>query len=316
MRISTATAYNNGTNAILRENVDLNKTLLQIATGKRILSPADDPADAARILGLNQQKEQTTKYQDNIIAAENSLEMEDVTLKGIVNVLQRVRELTVQGNNATYDAEQRKSISFEVKELADSLLSYANTVNGQGEYLFAGYKVDTIPFVKGANGEVTYQGDQGQKKIQIGASRQIAVSDSGFDVFMSTPGIVGNDGTTPISMFKVVSDIEEALRTNDGPGAGSPESFNEAMQRGLDNLDKALGKIIDIQATIGARLNATESQDNVNADYLVQIETTMSETQDLDYARAVSRMKLQQTGLEAAQQSFTQIHSLSLFNFI
>jgi len=90
MRISTSTAYDRGTAAILRENVDLNKTLLQIATGKRILTPADDPADAARILGLNQQKERTTKFQDNISAAESNLQIEDVTLQNIVDLLQLI----------------------------------------------------------------------------------------------------------------------------------------------------------------------------------------------------------------------------------
>lgn len=316
MRISTSTAYDRGTAAILRENADLNKTLLQIATGKRILSPADDPAASARILGLNQQQEQTEKYQDNIIAAETNLQIEDVTLKGIVDLMQRVRELTVQGNNSTYDADQRESISFEIKELSDALLGYANTVNGQGEFLFAGFNIDETPFTRGVNDDVTYHGDQGQKKIQIGASRQIPAGDSGFSVFMDTQGVVGNDGTSKVSLFRVVSDIEETLRINDGPGVGSPESFNQSMQRGLDNIDKALGQILNTQALIGARLNATESQNNVNADYLVQIQTTKSETQDLDYATAVSRMTLQQTGLEAAQKSFAQIQELSLFNFI
>jgi len=143
---------------------------------------------------------------------------------------------------------------------------------------------------------------------------------------MDAPNVVGNDGTSKISLFKVVSDLEETLRTNDGPNSGPapvvvppaamPETFHEAMQRHIDNIDIALGKILDIQATIGARQNATQSQSNVNADYLVQIETTMSETQDLDYATAISRMELQQLGLSAAQQSFTKIQGLSLFNFL
>ncbi len=322
MRISTSTAYDRGTAAILRENADLNKTLLQIATGKRILSPADDPADSARILGLNQENERTTKFQDNIRAATTNLEIEEIALQSIVDLLQRVRELAIQGNNDTYDADQRKSISFEIKQLDESLLGHANTVNGQGEYLFAGFNIDEVPFTKGVNGDVTYNGDQGQKKVQIGAARQMATGDNGYDVFMDAPGVVGNDSTSKISLFKIVSDLEETLRTNDGPSSGpavlgtSPETFHEAMSRSIDNIDIALGKILDTQATIGARLNASQSQKDVNADSLVQIKTTMSETQDLDYATAISRMELQQLGLTAAQQSFVKIQGLSLFNFI
>jgi len=77
MRISTSTAYDRGVAAITRENVDLNKTLLQIATGKRIVSPSDDPAAAARILGLNQSQERTDKFQDNINVANTNLGIED-----------------------------------------------------------------------------------------------------------------------------------------------------------------------------------------------------------------------------------------------
>jgi flagellar hook-associated protein 3 FlgL len=315
MRISTSSAYDRGTSAILRENVDLNKTLLQIATGKRILTPADDPADAARVLGLNQQKERTTKFQDNIRSAESDLQIEDVTLQNVVDLLQRVRELTVQANNDTYDADQRKSISFEINELSDALLGYSNTVNGQGDYIFAGYANDQIPFSK-VGGAVSYNGDQGQKNVQIGASRQIATGDNGYDVFLDAPGVVDEAGGN-ISLFQVVDDLETSLRTNNGlPEVAPTETFHQSMSRHLDNIDNALGKILDIQATIGARQNATQSQSNVNADYLVQIETTTSETQDLDYASAISKMELQQLGLSAAQQSFTKIQGLSLFNFM
>jgi len=320
MRISTHTAYDKGTSAILRENVDLNKTLLQIATGRRILSPADDPADAARVLSLNQEMERTTKYQDNIRAAETSLEIEEKNLQNIVDLMQRVRELTIQASNDTYDADQRKSISYEVRELSDSLLGYANAVNGQGEYLFAGYNIDTVPFVKGAGGDVTYYGDQGQQAVQIGPVRQIATGDSGYEIFMDATDAggnfpVGSDGSRKISLFRVVDDIEETMRTNNGPASGT-ETYHAAMQRAISNLDIAIGKVLDVQANIGARQNALESQKNVNADSLVQIQTTMSETQDLDYATAISRLELQQLGLTAAQQSFTQIQGLNLFNYI
>ncbi len=316
MRISTGSAYDRGTAAILRENVDLNKTLLQIATGKRILSPADDPADSARVLDLNQQKERTTKFQDNINAAEGNLQIEDVTLQSTVDLLQRVRELTIQANNDTYDAKQRESISFEIKQLSDQLLGYANTVNGQGDYLFSGYAIDQIPFTRGTNNEVIYNADQGQKSVQIGPSRQISTGNNGYDVYMDAFGVVDEAGDK-ISLFQVVNDLETSLRTNLGLPEGAPtETFHESMIRHIENIDGALENIVEIQASIGARQNVLENQKNVNADYLVQIQTTTSEAEDLDYATAISRLELQQLGLTAAQQSFTRIQGLSLLNFM
>jgi len=316
MRIATSTAYDRGVSAILRENVDLNKTLLQIATGKRIITPADDPADSARILGLNQAKERTDKFQDNINVTNNNLEIEDTTLQGIVDLMQRVRELAIQGRNDTYDSQQRQSIGMEVQERFESLLGFANTRNGNGDYLFGGFNTTNPPFVRTVGGDIQYTGDQGQKFIQVGDYRQVASGDNGFDVFMDAPGAVDEAGNK-ISLFKIIDDLETSLRTNNGlPEALPIEGFQASMARHIDNIDVALGKIIDIQATIGARQNAVDNQKNVNADYLVQLETTMSETQDLDYATAISRMELQQLGLSAAQQSFTKIQGLSLFNFI
>ncbi len=316
IRSATSTAYDMGTSAILRQNLDLNKSLLQIATGKRIISPADDPAGAARILDLNQQQQRVNKFQDNVRAAETSLALEEKNLQNMVDLFQRIRELAVQANNDTYDANQRQSISFEVQQLSDSLFAQANSVNGQGEYLYGGFRNDQQPFTKTVGGDVVYNGDQGQKFLQVGEARQVAVNDNGFDVFMDAPGMVGNDGVTKISLFKVVSDLEETMRTNNGPGAGSPETYHESMARGLGNIDAAIGKILDVQASVGARQNATQNQLNVNADFLVQVDTTKSLTQDLDYATAVSTMELQKIGLSAAQQSFTKIQSMNLFNFM
>lgn len=320
MRISTNTAYNQGTASILRQNEKLNKSLLQISTGKRIISPSDDPANAARVLDLSQQQQRTVKFQDNIRAATNNLGITEKNLQNVSDILQRIRELSVQANNDTYDAKQRLSISYEIQQLGDTLYGMANSVNGEGEYLYGGFRSDKQPFVLNTVGDVTYAGDQGQQQIQIGDSRTVPVSDSGFSVFMNVPGVVGNDGASKISLFKVIRDITDTLSTNTGPNNGpaavGTETFHQAMIRGLDNLDASMDQISNVQATVGARQNAVETQQNLNADFIVQIETTMSTAQDLDYATAVSKMKLQQVGLSAAQQSFTQIQGLNLFNFL
>jgi flagellar hook-associated protein 3 FlgL len=88
------------------------------------------------------------------------------------------------------------------------------------------------------------------------------------------------------------------------------------MSRIIANLDVAIGHISEAQAAIGARMNATEGQESVNEDYLLQLNSTLSDTQDLDYAEAVSRLEQEQLGLQASQQAFTKIQGLSLFNYL
>lgn len=324
MRIATSTAYSQGVTSINNQNFNLNKTMLQLSTGKRIVVPSDDPAGAARVLGLNQAKSRTEQFQDNINTVKSSLQIEETALDGIVNVLQRVRELSIQANNDTYDATQRSDIALEIQEHFEAITGLANTTNGNGEFLFGGFDNRNVPFENVA-GVVNYKGDQGQQLLQIGAARQIASGDNGFEVFMNIKGSDNGDTSVanpterpPMSVFAIVKELEVALNSNAGltPPNSAQEEFHDSMSRIIGNIDAALGHIVDAQAAIGARLNATESQENVNEDYLVQLDSTLSDTQDLDYTEAISRLEQQQIGLQASQQTFTKIQGLSLFNFL
>jgi flagellar hook-associated protein 3 FlgL len=318
MRVATSTAYSQGVTSMNTQNFKLNKTMLQLSTGKRIVTPSDDPAGAARVLGLNQAKSRTEQFQDNINTLKSSLQIEETALSGIVNTLQRVRELTIQANNDTYDATQREAIALEIQEHFEAITAFANTTNGNGEFLFGGFNNRDIPF-ENVGGVVNYNGDQGQQLLQISATRQVASGDNGFDVFMNLRGSDNGDTSNayPMSVFAVVKELEVVLSSNAGsPSAFPVETFHESMSRIIGNIDVALGQISDVQAGIGARLNATESQENVNEDYLVQLATTLSETQDLDYTEAISRLEQEQIGLQASQQTFTKIQGLSLFNFL
>ena len=101
MRISTSWAQQSAVNSILEQQSRLNQTQLQLSTGKRLLSPSDDPAAAARSLDLNQGIKQTEQYQSNINAARQRLALEDGVLQNAVDVLHRIKELGVQGLNDT-----------------------------------------------------------------------------------------------------------------------------------------------------------------------------------------------------------------------
>ncbi len=319
MRVATSTAYSQGVTSMNTQNYKLNKTMLQLSSGKRIVTPSDDPAGAAKVLGLNQAKSRTDQFQKNIDVLKSSLQIEETSLAGIVDTLQRVRELSIQANNDTYDGNQRAAIALEMQEHFEAITGFANTTNGNGEFLFGGYNNRDIPF-ENVSGVVNYMGDQGQQFLQISATRQVASGDNGFETFMNLRGTdngsIPADGN-PMSIFAVVNELETVLRTNsESPTAAPAESFHGSMSRIIGNIDIALGHVVDAQSAIGARLNAVESQENVNEDYLVQLSTTLSETQDLDYTEAISRLEQQQVGLQASQQTFTKIQGLSLFNFI
>ncbi|WP_313210091.1 flagellar hook-associated protein FlgL [Stutzerimonas nitrititolerans] len=183
MRISTLQAFNNGVTGLQRNYSNVTRTQEQISTGNRILTPADDPVASVRLLQLEQQQNVLNQYNANLTAADSSLTQEEVTLNSVNTVLLRVRELALRAGNGSLSAEDRQSIAAELSEREDELLSLMNTRNARGEYLFSGFQGKTQPFVRGADGSYSYEGDEGQRKLQIASSLNIAISDNGKAVF-------------------------------------------------------------------------------------------------------------------------------------
>jgi len=300
MRVSTAQIFQQAVTSMLNKQSELAKTQMQLATGKQILTPSDDPASATRILDLNQVIETTDQYQRNADFAETRLAMEEAVLTEAGDVLQRVRELAVQANNDTVSASDRQSMAQEVRVNIDALVHLANTVDANGEYIFSGFKTSTEPFTDDGSGGFSYAGDQGQRSLQIGASRQVSVGDSGADVFMRVDD--GTGGTA--SMFSALYDFAIGLEA-DLPPAST-----------LDRMDSALDVVLDTRASIGARMNSIDSQRNANDSFSLLLQENRSTLEDLDYAEAVSRFEQQILALQASQQTFVKIEGLSLFNYL
>lgn len=183
MRISTDQMQQQAVNLMLDQQAALAKTQQQVATGRRLATPADDPAAAAQVLDLEQARQTIGQYQKNADAARGRLSLEEGTLAGMDDVLQRLRELAVQGSNDTQTAASRAFIARETRELLGQLVTMANTRDANGEHIFAGYSGATQPFSQSASGSVAYSGDAGSRFLQIGATRQVATGDSGQDVF-------------------------------------------------------------------------------------------------------------------------------------
>jgi flagellar hook-associated protein 3 FlgL len=182
MTISTAQIFRQGINAILSQQEALSRTQTEISSGKRIQTPSDDPSGAVKILDIEEQIATAEQYQRNGLFANTELSLEEDAMVGAQNVLQRVRELMIQANNDSQSESTRQSIATEVRALRDELLALANTRNASGDYLFSGFQTDSLPFSMNG-GNVVYNGDQGQRRIQIGPSSLVPINDSGIDVF-------------------------------------------------------------------------------------------------------------------------------------
>ncbi len=303
-RISSYMISQRALHAILGQQSSLAETQLQLATGKRAINPSDDPASAARVLDLNRAIATVQQYQSNANTAKGRLELEDSVLSGATDLLHRAGELAVQGNNDTLSPSDKKAIATEVRQLLDQMVSMANAKNSSGEYVFSGYQADTRPFSLEASGRYGYNGDMGQRRIQIAPDRQLADGDNGYDVFVDietgTPGAV--DGKR--SVFETLQQLATELESDNSVG------------RYISDLQMALDNVLETRGKVGARLNAIDRQLDVNADLELTLETRRSEEQDLDYLEAIARFERQKLALEAAQKSFAHIKDFSLFNYL
>ena len=183
MRVSTNQTQQLAVNAMLDQQAKLSKVQEQVATGRRIAKPSDDPVAAAKIVNLNDVLKTTDQYKANITVARARLNLEEGALSHSVDIYHRIRELALQANNATQTNETRSFIAEEVSQLSDELLALANSSDSTGEFLFAGNKGQFKPFAKNDKGGFDYYGDDGQRQIQIGPKRQITINDSGNKIF-------------------------------------------------------------------------------------------------------------------------------------
>lgn len=208
MRISTNLLYSTGVKGINEQWSAALKAQQQITTGRRILTPSDDPVAAAEALNVQSLQDINTQFATNIKYATSALSYEDGQLGSIVDIFGRLNELAAQATGYATSPSQRSAIAAELRSRFDGLLAIANSKDENGQYLFAGFMGDTQPFTGTVDGGVTYSGDDGQRQMQISASRVIETGDSGSSVFMriangngvfSTSYGSGNTGNGAIS---------------------------------------------------------------------------------------------------------------------
>ncbi len=305
MRISTMQIYNGGTAGIQKLQSDLYSAQNQVSTGRRIVTPKDDPIGAAQALMVTQAGAVNELYLKNQGTADSKLSALDSTLQGINDELVGIYEKSIAAGNGAYSDSDRKAIAAELTERLDSLISLANTQDGNGRYVFAGFQSTTKPF---SGSPVVYAGDDGQQKLQVTASQYVTTNLSGNDVFMNV--VDANGVSTGQSMFQSVHDMITFLNTPGG-SAGSP-----AYTTALSNISASIDNVLRNQATVGARQSSLESMTNTAEDRVVQYAQQLSDIEDLDYAKAITEISQKKLQLDATQATFAKTAQLSLFDYI
>ena len=184
MRISTMQSFNKGLNSILDNQNQVNNTQQQVSTGRRVLTPADDPIAATKILQLQQDAALREQFGKNMTGALGRLTLEETQLAGITENLTRLKELTVKAGDGSQTIGDRQAIAAEVREILGATVDLMNSKDAGGEYLFGGFKGGTEPFQQNENGRYDYAGDEGQRFLAIASSTTVATGDNGKKLFV------------------------------------------------------------------------------------------------------------------------------------
>lgn len=306
MKISTSLYFNQATTQLGNVQGELSKTQEQLSLGKQIVKPSDMPDKAALVTRLESELSRQTGYQDTLKSVNVRLTAEETALKNTSDVMYRIKELAVQAANDTLSTADRQSIALELSNLKDQVLSLANSQDSNGNYLFSGSRNGVPAFAKDASGKVLYQGDQARMKVNVGDSRRMNLNMPGTDAYTRVVRDDGKGNKIGVDFFQSLDDLAAAVKSSD----------HVNIQRGISEIDTLQNGISQGLGQVGSDLTVVDMQKTVLDQVVLQLKTTRSDVEDLDYTSAITKMNKDQLALEAAQSSFAKISQLSLFKFL
>jgi flagellar hook-associated protein 3 FlgL len=267
----------------------------QLATGRRINKPSDDPVGIAFGLRYRSEIAANDQFESNANAAISWMDYTDVTLGQAGDILQRVRELTVQAANGTNSAESLKAIKSEVAQLTEQMVTIGNS-EFNGKQVFNGQQTDKKPYtLANAENETT---DNQAINFELGAGVQIGISTSGTQVF----GQAGKDD----NLFKVLKDIQASM-----------ESGNQkALTDDIGRLDKRMDAFLETRADIGAKSNRIDMIQNRLKDIGVNLQTLQSKTEDADVAAVITSLKTDENVYNSSLDVGAKLIKPSLIDFL
>ena len=338
MRISTLQIYRQATNSVMRTLSDLYELNGQIASGKRINKPSDDPTGTSRAMAYKVSIATGEQYLGNIDGAMSAITSAESAMSSVNTALTRVKELAVQAASDGTSDSSREALASEVGQLRDHLLSLANTKVGSS-YIFSGYRTDAAAFNATS---YAYEGDAGSVYVGIGSGVRISQNVTGEAAFQYT-----------LDAEEVV-EIDEGVYAHYIPGSGTSTmtveirdsatsgagtlidsfTFDNAMEMTdvlctamenndmrrisalLSTCDDMAEHVNTVRADLGARLNRLENQGTRIEDQNLMTKANLSSVEDADIIAAASDLSKANTVLTAVQASTAKILSQSLLDFL
>ncbi|WP_423840239.1 flagellar hook-associated protein FlgL [Vibrio mytili] len=191
-RISSFHNYQSVQNDLRRQENKVHHNQEQLASGKQLLKPSDDPLATHYIQNIGQQQEQLNQYLNSIVLVRNRLENQEVMVSNAEDFADESKRLTMEMINGSFSAEDRAAKKRELEEIANNFLNLANSQDESGNYVFSGTKPKNQPFYRDHHGDVQYAGDDYQRKMKVSNMLEMAMNDPGSKLFMEVPNPFGD----------------------------------------------------------------------------------------------------------------------------
>lgn len=288
-----------------RNAQQMNNTQTQLATGRKINKPSDDPVGITYSLRYRAELSSNEQYQKNVDSTVSWLDFNDTVMDQAGSVVQRLRELTVQAATGTNPQSALDSINEEVKQLKAQLVDISNsTLNGK--YIFNGETYDMKPYDFPTNTDGSFDTtnaasvvtDSGKINFIVGESIQLPINVTGNEVF-------GNPNEAD-NLFVIFNTISQALASGD----------QKELSNQLTNIDTRTDKMLAIRAEIGAKTNRVELMQGRLSDLEVNLTDLQAKVEDADYAELSIKSKIQENIYNASLSTGAKIISQSLVDFL
>ncbi|HDG1667686.1 TPA: flagellar hook-associated protein FlgL [Kluyvera ascorbata F0526] len=307
MRVSTLMMYQQNMRGITDSQSAWLKYGEQMSTGKRVNRASDDPVAASQAVVLSQAQAQNSQFATARTFATQRVSIEESTLSQVTTAIQSAQEKIVNAGNGTLSDDDRASLATELQGIRDQILNLANSTDGNGRYIFAGYKTDTAPFDDQGN----YVGGTLNVEQQVDTSRTMVIGHTGNLVFDSATSNAKPDADTNI--FKALDSAIAALNTPVEDDDTAKDTAAAAIDRTNRSLSNSLNNVLSVRAELGTQLNELDKLDSLGDDRALAQTQQMSNLVDVDWNETISNYTMQQTALQAAYKAFTDMQGMSLF---
>jgi len=286
----------------------------QMSTGKRVNRPSDDPIAASQAVVLSQAQSQNSQYALARTFATQKVSLEENILGQVTTAIQSAQDKIVYAGNGSLSDTDRASVATDLKGIRDQLMNLANSTDGNGRYVFAGFKTDKAPF-DDTNGD--YNGGAVAISQQVDSARNMQISHTGTEVFdtFTSNAKAEPDGSDPdtTNLFKILDNAIAALSTPTDGDQTKMDALTASVDKANRGLSNSLDNVLTVRADLGTKLTELDKLDALGDDRALGQTQQMSDLVDVNWNSAISSYTMQQAALQASYKAFSDMQGMSLF---